>query len=104
MSAQSIAPMQLACNDKLHAFHQTTIQHGTRRSIEDMISESAKPGKHGPASKLQQQLEQFSQSPKAQQKLVSQVINSVPLPPNARRLPPHNEQSRHEAGLLLPID
>jgi hypothetical protein len=43
-------------------------------SIEELISE---PAKRGPAPKLQQQLEQLSRLPKAQQKLVSQVIDSV---------------------------
>ena len=46
-------------------------------SIEELIGEPAKPGKRGPAPKLQQQLEQLSRLPKAQQKLVSQVIDSV---------------------------
>ncbi|HYM86248.1 MAG TPA: hypothetical protein VET30_05870 [Pseudoxanthomonas sp.] len=46
-------------------------------SIEELIGEPTKPGKRGPAPKLQQQLEQLSRLPKAQQKLVSQVIDSV---------------------------
>lgn len=46
-------------------------------SIEELIGEPAKPTKRGPAPKLQQQLEQLSRLPKAQQKLVSQVIDSV---------------------------
>lgn len=46
-------------------------------SIEELIGEPARPGKRGPAPKLQQQLEQLSRLPKAQQKLVSQVIDSV---------------------------
>lgn len=47
-------------------------------SIEALIGGSAKTAnKRGPAPKLQQQLEQLSQLPKAQQRLVSQVIDSV---------------------------
>lgn len=47
-------------------------------SIEELIGEDAKrSSKRGPASKLQQQLEQVSLLPKAQQKFVSQVIDSV---------------------------
>lgn len=47
-------------------------------TIEDLIGEDGKRvGKRGPASKLQQQLDQVSQLPKAQQKFVSQVIDSV---------------------------
>ncbi len=48
-------------------------------SMEDLIGIPAQrsAGKRGPAPKLQQQLEQLSRLPKAQQKLVSQVIDSV---------------------------
>ncbi len=54
-----------------------TASWGLGTSIEELIGEPAKPGKRGPAPKLQQQLEQLSRLPKAQQKLVSQVIDSV---------------------------
>jgi hypothetical protein len=48
-------------------------------TVEDLIGVPTKraAGKRGPAPKLQQQLEQLSRLPKAQQKLVSQVIDSV---------------------------
>lgn len=46
-------------------------------SIESLIGEQPKPGKRGPAPKLQQQLEQLSRLPKAQQRLVSQLIDTV---------------------------
>ena len=46
-------------------------------SLEELVGTQPKPGKRGPAPKLQQQLEQLSRLPKAQQKLVSQVIDSV---------------------------
>jgi transcriptional regulator with XRE-family HTH domain len=45
--------------------------------IEELVSERPKPGKRGPAPKLQQQLEQLSRLPKAQQRLVSQLIDTV---------------------------
>lgn len=47
-------------------------------TVEALIGEDTKRlGKRGPASKLEQQLDQVSQLPKAQQKFVSQVIDSV---------------------------
>lgn len=47
-------------------------------SIEALIGTPTKAAsKRGPAPKLQQQLEQLSRLPKAQQRLVSQVIDSV---------------------------
>lgn len=47
-------------------------------SIEELIGEeSRRGGKRGPASRLQQQLEQVSQLPKAQQKFVSQMLDTV---------------------------
>lgn len=47
-------------------------------SIESLIGTPTKAtNKRGPAPKLQQQLEQLSRLPKAQQRLVSQVIESV---------------------------
>jgi len=48
-------------------------------SVEDLIGITAKRtnSKRGPASKLQQQLEQVSQLPKAQQRFVMQVLDTV---------------------------
>lgn len=47
-------------------------------SIEALIGGSTKTaGKRGPAPKLQQQLEQLSRLPKTQQRLVSQLIDTV---------------------------
>lgn len=47
-------------------------------SIEALIGTPTKAAsKRGPSPKLQQQLEQLSRLPKAQQRLVSQVIESV---------------------------
>ncbi|MBA3486043.1 MAG: helix-turn-helix transcriptional regulator [Lysobacter sp.] len=48
-------------------------------SLEDLIGVPASrgTGKRGPAPKLQQQLEQLSRLPKTQQRLVSQLIDTV---------------------------
>jgi len=48
-------------------------------SIEELIGQPTKrsTGKRGPAPKLQQQLEQLSRLPKTQQRLVSQLIDTV---------------------------
>ncbi len=47
-------------------------------SIEALVGGPAKmPRKRGPAPKLQQQLEQLSRLPKTQQRLVSQLIDTV---------------------------
>lgn len=47
-------------------------------SIEALIEGTSKTtAKRGPAPKLQQQLEQLSRLPKAQQRLVSQLIDTV---------------------------
>jgi len=47
-------------------------------SMEGLIGETDKRnGKRGPASKLQQQLDQVSQLPRAQQKFVSAMLDTV---------------------------
>lgn len=48
-------------------------------TVEDLIGAPAQrlASKRGPAPKLQQQLEQVSQLPKAQQKFVSQMLDTV---------------------------
>lgn len=48
-------------------------------SIEDLIGTQARrsASKRGPAPKLQQQLEQLSQLPKAKQRFVSEVLDSL---------------------------
>jgi len=45
--------------------------------IETLIGERAKPGKRGPAPKLQQQLERVSALPKAKQRVISEVLDSL---------------------------
>lgn len=46
-------------------------------SVEALVAEAPKPGKRGPAPKLQQQLEQISRLPRAQQKFVMQMLDTV---------------------------
>jgi len=46
-------------------------------SLEELVGVPAKPGKRGPAPKLQQQLERVSQLPKARQRIVSEVLDSL---------------------------
>ncbi len=47
-------------------------------SIEELIGEGRRaPGKRGPAPKLQQQLEQLTRLPKAKQRFVSEMLDSV---------------------------
>jgi len=46
-------------------------------SIEALVGEPAKPGKRGPAPKLQQQLQRVQSLPKAQQQAISKVLDSV---------------------------
>jgi transcriptional regulator with XRE-family HTH domain len=47
-------------------------------TIEDLVGEDGKrAGKRGPASKLQQQLDQVSQLPRAKQKFVSEMLDTV---------------------------
>ncbi len=46
-------------------------------SIEVLIGEPAKANKRGPTPKLQQQLERVSQLPKARQRVVSEVLDSL---------------------------
>lgn len=49
-----------------------------RVSIEELVGDGAKPqSKRGPAPRLQQQLEQIRQLPKAKQKFVEQMLDAV---------------------------
>ena len=46
-------------------------------ALEELIGEPSKPGKRGPAPKLQQQMERINQLPKAQQKFVIKMLETV---------------------------
>jgi transcriptional regulator with XRE-family HTH domain len=46
-------------------------------STDELIGESTKPGKRGPASRLQQQIERLSSLPQAKQRLVMEMLEGV---------------------------
>ena len=46
-------------------------------SIENLIGEKATPGKRGPTPQLQQKIERLTRLPKAQQRLVLQMLDGV---------------------------
>lgn len=46
-------------------------------TVEALLAEELKPAKRGPAPRIQQQLERISQLPKAQQRLVMQMLDGV---------------------------
>jgi len=46
-------------------------------SLEELVGVPTKPGKRGPAPKLQQQLERVAALPKAQQRFVMQMLDTV---------------------------
>jgi transcriptional regulator with XRE-family HTH domain len=46
-------------------------------SADELIGEAAKPGKRGPASRLQQQIERLSSLPQAKQRLVMEMLEGV---------------------------
>ena len=46
-------------------------------SIENLIGEKAPPGKRGPTPQLQQKIERLTRLPKAQQRLVLQMLDGV---------------------------
>ena len=50
---------------------------GKLTGIEVLVSANAKPAKRGPAPKIQQQLERVSQLPRARQRMVSEVLDSL---------------------------
>jgi len=54
-----------------------SLAHALAISIEELIGHEAKPGKRGPAPKLQQQLEGITRLPKAQQRFVMQMLDTV---------------------------
>jgi transcriptional regulator with XRE-family HTH domain len=46
-------------------------------SIEELVGETPKPGKRGPAPKIQRQLERITKLPKPQQRVVMQMLDGV---------------------------
>jgi transcriptional regulator with XRE-family HTH domain len=54
-----------------------TIARALAVSIEDLIGETPRPGKRGPAPRLQQQLERITQLPRPKQKFVMEMLDTV---------------------------
>ncbi|KAF1687875.1 transcriptional regulator [Pseudoxanthomonas broegbernensis] len=54
-----------------------TIARALGVSVEELIGAPTTPAKRGPAPKLQQQLERITRLPKAQQRFVMQMIDTV---------------------------
>lgn len=54
-----------------------TLARALATTVEDLIGEEPKPVKRGPAPKLQQQLERITRLPKAQQRFVMQMLDTV---------------------------
>lgn len=46
-------------------------------SVEELLGEERKPGKRGPAPKLQRQLERISRLPRAKQRFVTEMLDTV---------------------------
>jgi transcriptional regulator with XRE-family HTH domain len=46
-------------------------------SVDELIGESAKPGKRGPTPQLQQKIERLTRLPKAKQKVVMEMLDGV---------------------------
>lgn len=54
-----------------------TIARTLAVSVESLLGHDQQPGKRGPAPKLQRQLERISRLPKAKQRFVSQMLETV---------------------------
>lgn len=54
-----------------------TIAQALGITVEALVAEAPKPGKRGPAPKLQQQLERVQALPKARQRVISEVLDSL---------------------------
>ena len=46
-------------------------------SVEDLLGEPARPSKRGPAPKLQQQMQRISELPRAKQRFVIEMLDTV---------------------------
>ena len=46
-------------------------------TTDELLGTASKPGKRGPASKLQRQMEQIAQMPKAKQKLATDMLEAI---------------------------
>lgn len=90
--AQNITQVQLAETLGVSQQTVTAYESGRRRmpvsslpliarflgtTVEELIGEKTPPGKRGPAPQLQQKIEQLTSLPKAQQRLVLQMLDGV---------------------------
>lgn len=55
----------------------TVIAQALGVGVEELVGSRAKPAKRGPSPKIQQQLERVSQLPRARQRMVSEVLDSL---------------------------
>lgn len=89
---QGLTQQQIADALEISQQHVASIEMGRRRipvtllaplarllavSVEELIGEARTPAKRGPAPKLQAQLERLARLPKAKQRFVSQMIDTV---------------------------
>jgi transcriptional regulator with XRE-family HTH domain len=54
-----------------------TLARALAVSVEELVGEGQKPTRRGPTPKLQQQLERISQLPRARQRFVSEMLDTV---------------------------
>ncbi len=57
-------------------------------AVEALLGEDAKPGKRGPAPKIQQQLERITKLPKAQQRFIMQMLDTALQQGGSARMTP----------------
>jgi len=57
--------------------HLPKLARALNVSIEELIGEAPKAGKRGPAPKIQMQLERVSALPKAKQRVIAEVLDSM---------------------------
>lgn len=90
--AQTITQVQLAATLGVSQQTVTAYESGRRRmpvsslpfiarflgtTVEELIGEPAKPGKHGPTPMWQQKIERLSRLPRTQQKVVMEMLDGL---------------------------
>ncbi len=90
--AQTITQVQLAATLGVSQQTVTAYESGRRRmpvsslpfiarflgtTVEELIGEPAKPGKHGPTPMWRQKIERLSRLPKTQQKVVMEMLDGL---------------------------
>jgi transcriptional regulator with XRE-family HTH domain len=89
---RGLTQVQLAKTLGISQQHMLSFEKGRRRmlagalpalckalgvSLEELLGDAPKPGRRGPTPKLQRQLEQLSRLPRAQQQVVSKMLDAV---------------------------